>query len=89
MKEQAKDSPSLRKLLDRIKLIPTREVFGFEIETLFYKGKCASFTTSLLHTGHKIMASNEIVIDKIRYDHMLDVRLIRKDFEFADQIMKL
>ena len=89
MKEQAKYSPSFRKLLDRIKLIPTNQVFSYEIEMLFYKGKCASFTRSEPHKNHKIMAPDEIVIDEIRYDHMLDVRLIRKDFEFADQIMKL
>ena len=89
MKKQAKYNPNFEKLLDRIKLIPTSQVFSYEIETLFYKGKCASFTSSLLHKAHKMMVPDEIVIDEIRYDHMLDVRFIRKDFQFADQIIKL
>ena len=89
VKQKAKYDKNFEKLLNKIKLISVDEMFSIEKEKKFYKGKCASFATSLIHEFHKIMFPDLIVVDEIRFDHMLDVRVIRKDFQFSDKIVKL
>ena len=89
IKQKAKDNSNFRKLLDRIKLVSVKEMFGNKIEKQFYGGECGSFMTSKVHEHHEIMIPNEIVTKEIRYNRILDVRSIRKDFQFSDQIVKL
>ena len=89
IKQKANHDVNFRKLLDRLKVISMDEMFTLEMETRFYSGKCASFAMSSIHEFHQIMVPSEIITDEIRYDHILDVRIIRKDFQFADKIVKL
>ena len=64
-------------------------MYSLEFIKTFYTGKCATFSTSIQQEFHGIMLGNEVVFNKIRYDNVLDVRFIRKDFEFSDQMVKL
>lgn len=75
-------------LLEKLIVIPINEMFSVEKEMGFYSGKCVSFGTLKVHESHKIFP-NEVVTEEIRYDYILDVRFIRKDFQFSDKILKL
>lgn len=54
-----------------------------------WERKCAGFFTSYHLEQAKLIGGNEIAIDEIQYDHALDVRFIRKDFQFSDKMIKL
>ena len=82
--------PKFKKLIKRLKLIPFRKFFDLEHAESFLNGKCAGFATSYNWDAlGKIIGEKEIVIHQIRYEHVLDVRFIRKDFQFADKIILL
>ena len=88
IEEKSKSDRIFKKLLERLTLIPLELMFSVDKEMEFYSGKCASFATSKLHDFHEILIPDEIVTE-MRFDQNLDVRVIRKDFEFADKIIKL
>ena len=88
IKEKSKFDRIFKKLLERLTLIPLELMFSVDKEMEFYGGKCASFATSKIHDFHEILIPDEVVTE-MRFDQNLDVRAIRKDFEFADKIIKL
>ena len=73
------------------RLIPagSQEIFGYEIASNFYNRKCAGFGPSSNWEKQKFVGGNDVVFDEIRYDHVLDVRFIRKDFQFSDKMVQL
>ena len=64
-------------------------MYSLDFVKIFYTGKCATFSTSIQQEFHRIMLGHEVVFNKIRYDNVLDVRFIRKDFEFSDKMVQL
>ena len=89
IKKRSNYDPNFKKLLNRLKPLTVLDFFGFSLGSKFYYRKCAGFTTSIKWELQKAIGGNEVVIDEIRYDHMLDVRFIRKDFPFANQMVQL
>ena len=89
IKKRSNYDLNFKKLLNRLKPVTVSDFFGFSIGSKFYYGKCAGFTTSIKWGLQKEVGGNEIVIDEIRYDHMLNVKFIRKDFIFSDRMVLL
>ena len=89
IRKMSKYDPKFKVLFDRLKTITFQDIFGLEIGHNFYNRKCAGFATSYNLEIQKIMSGSEVVIDEIRYDHVLDVRLIRKDFQLSDKMVLL
>ena len=83
------DNPIFEKLIRKIKTLPIEEMYSLKFVKRFYTGKCATFSTSIQQEFHKIMLEHEVVFNKIRYDNVLDVRFIRKDFQFSDQMVQM
>ena len=83
------DDPIFKKLIKQIKPLPVEQMYGLDFIKTFYTGKCATFSTSIQQEFHKIMLGHQVVFNQIRYDHVLDVRFIRKDFEFSDQMVQM
>ena len=82
--------PKFKRLLKRLKFVPLETFFGAELAKNFLNRKCAGFATSYnWDTLVKILGKKEMIIDEIRYDHVLDVRFVRKDLEFSDKMVKL
>ena len=81
--------PKFKVLFHRLRTITFQDIFGLEIGQNFFNRKCAGFATSYNLEIQKIMSGNDVVIDEIRYDHVLDVRLIRKDFQLSDKMVLL
>ena len=89
IKQKSRYDEMFKALLEKITVIPIDQMFSVEKEMEFYSGKCASFGTSKVHESHKVIFPHEIVTEDIHYDNILDVRFVRKDFKFADKIVKL
>ena len=78
---------NFEKLIKRLKIAPLENIYTLSFGKKFYRRKCGAFATS--YNTQYIYGGNEIVINEILYDHMLDVRFIRKDFQFSDDMIKL
>ena len=89
IKKRSNYDPNFKKLLNRLKPVTVLDFFGFSIGSKFYYRKCAGLTTSIKWELQKEVRGNEVVIDEIRYDHMLNVKFIRKDFLFSDRMVLL
>ena len=89
IKEKSKYDPDFKELMKRLKSIQLQNIFSYSFCHNYYNRKCAVFATSFNIELQKPISGNEVVIDEIRYDHMLDVRFIRKDFPFANQMVQL
>ena len=64
-------------------------MYGLKFSKTFYSERCATFSTSIQQENYRIMLGHEVVFNKIRYDNVLDVRFIRKDFQFSDQMVQM
>ena len=89
IEKYSKYDPKFKKLLNRITKIPFEKIWSKEVIKQFSERKCATFLTSYNLELAKLIHGNELIIDEIQYDHVLDVRFIRKDYQFSDQMTKL
>ena len=89
IKKRSNYDPNFKKLLKKFNLLAFKEIFSFDFGKRFYRRKIGVFATSLNWETQKYLGGSEVVIDEVRYDHVLDVRLIRSDFEFSDQMVQL
>ena len=89
IKKRSNNDPRFKKLMKRLNPASLEDIFGLESGSKFYHRKCGGFVTSFNWELQKIMGGNEVVFDEIHFDHSLDVRFIRKDFEFSDQMVQL
>lgn len=89
IRKMSEYDPKFKALFNRLKTITFQDIFSMEIGQNFYYRKCAGFATSYNWEIQKIMSGNEVVIDEILYDHVLDVRFIRKDFQLSDRMVLL
>ena len=54
-----------------------------------YNSLDTAFMPSNYWESIKILGENQVVTDEICYDHVLDVRFIRNNFEFSNQMVHL
>lgn len=89
IKKRSNYDSNFKKLLEKLNLVAFKEIFSFDFAKRFYGRKIGVFATSLNWEIQKYLGGNEVVINEIRYDHSLDVRLIRKEFQFSDKMVEL
>ena len=88
MKKMSNYDPKFNLLMNRLKFVSRYEL-GLEQAIRFAERKCGGFITSYHLELVKLILGNELVIDSIQFDHVLDVRSIRKDFQFSDKMVQL
>ena len=88
MKKMSNYDPKFNLLMKRLKSV-SRYEFGLEQVIRFWERKCGLFFTSFNFEQAKLILGNELAIDSIQFDHVLDVRSIRKDFQFSDKMVQL
>ena len=71
--------PKFKQLLNRITKKPFEEIWSNEVIKKFWERKCARLLTSYNLELAKLIHGNEMVVDEVQYDHVLGLRLIRKD----------
>ena len=86
MKKIENYDPKFKLLMKRVRSI-NRSQFGVEHVIKFWERKCGAFFTSYHYEQAKPLLGNEMVINKIKFDHVLDIRSIRKDFRFSDKMV--
>ena len=90
IKKLAKFDPKFERLVKRLKLVPLKHFFSFGLAQSFMNRQCAGFATSYNWDGlGKVIGEKEMVIDQIKYEHVMDVRFIRKNFQFSDKMILL
>ena len=75
--------------MKKIDLISLEDIFSVKAAQQFYSGKCAAFATSLNLDFVQIFGEKQLIFHEIRYEHALDLRFIRKDFQYSHQIIQL
>ena len=75
--------------MEKFHLLAFKEIFSFDFGKRFYRRKIRVFATSFNWEIQKYLEESQVVIDEIRYDHVLDVKLILSDFQFSDQMVQL
>lgn len=89
LKKRANFDPKFDHLMNRINQTSYGHMFSLKVMKNFWERKCAGFMPSY-HLQHvKLVKGNELVVNEIQYDHVLEVRSIRKDFEFSDKMIQL
>ena len=88
MKKMSNYDPKFRLIMRRVKSTSGYQA-SLEEAIKFWERKCGGFFTSYQLDLAKLILGNEVVIDSIRFDHVLDIRSIRKDFQFSDKMAQL
>lgn len=89
IKERSIYDPNFKKLMKKIDLISLEDIFSMKVVEQFYRGKCSGFATSFNWDNLKILGGKQLIFDEILYEHVLDLRFIRKDFHYSHQIIQL
>ena len=88
IKKLANYNSDFEKLSKRIVLVPLESLIGLKYGQQFYQRKIGFLSTSL-EIQSLFAGRNDIVTNEIQYDNVLDVRFIRKDFQFSDKMVQL
>jgi hypothetical protein len=89
-KSDSEDSIYFKQLLDRVKTITFSEVYTFEKLIDLCYGKNAIIFNSM--KGELILeyrSECDLSINDLKYDQMNVIRLIRKDYQYSDQMIHM
>jgi hypothetical protein len=89
-KSDSEDSIYFKQLLDRVKTITFSEIHTLEKLEDLCNGKDAIIFNSL--KGESIFdyrSECDLSINDLKYDQMNVIRLIRKDYEYSDQMIQM
>ena len=89
LKKMANFDPKFDHLMNRINQTSYGYMFSLKVMRSFWDRKCAGLMPSYHLELIKLVEGNELVVNEIQYDHVLEVRSIRKDFEFSDKMIQL
>jgi hypothetical protein len=89
-KSDSEDSIYFKQILDRVKTITFSELYTLEKVSELCYGKNAIIYNSL--KGERIfelISKCDLSINDLKYDQMNVIRLIRKDYEYSDQMIHM
>ncbi len=89
-KSDSEDSIYFKQFLDRVKTITYSEVYTFEKLSDLCYGKNAIIYNSM--KGELILeygSECDLSINDLKYDQMNVIRLIRKDYQYSDQMIHM